>query len=252
MRTGVAASSAILTAAGLLAACVVVPPKQMGGADAQQPADSAVVKMIAGSLLPALYQGDLPCADCAGLRYSVDLRPDSVYFMRTTYLGKGGPQGTSYDDIGRYSLSQDARTLTLQGGREPLSLYFENSVTLRVLDRSGQRIDSDLNYYLKNVPSYQPLEPRLAMRGMYSYMADAGRFRECRTQLDLPVAQSADNRALESAYGTARPQPGQPVMVSLQGRIAMQPKMDGEGLQPTLVVEKFEKVSPGESCQGAP
>ncbi len=249
MRTGIAASNAVLAGVVLLTACVVVPPKQMGGKEPQTPSDSAVVKMIAGSLLPALYQGDLPCADCAGLRYAVDLRPDNVYFMRTTYLGKGGPQGTSVDDIGRYSLSQDARTLTLKGSRgESLSLYFENSVTLRVLDQAGQPIQSDLNYYLKNVPSYHPIEPRLSMRGMYSYRADAGRFRECLTQLDLPVAQSNDNRALESAYGAARAQPGQPVMVSLEGRIAMQPKMEGAGLQPTLVVEKFAAASPGESC----
>ena len=249
MRKGIAASNAVLASVVLLTACVVVPPTQMGGKEPQTPADSAVVKMIAGSLLPALYQGDLPCADCAGMRYAVDLRPDNVYFMRTTYLGKGGPQGTSFDDIGRYSLSQDARTLTLKGSRgEPLSLYFENSVTLRVLDRAGQPIQSDLNYYLKSVPSYHPIEPRLSMRGMYSYMADAGRFRECLTQLDLPVAQSADNRALESAYGAARAQPGQPVMVSLEGRIAMQPKVEGEGLQPTLIVEKFGTASPGESC----
>ena len=31
--------------------------------------------------LPALYSGVLPCADCEGIRYELDLRADSVYFL---------------------------------------------------------------------------------------------------------------------------------------------------------------------------
>lgn len=231
------------------AACVVVPPAQMGGETAQKPAESAVVNMIAGSLLPALYRGDLPCADCAGIRYALDLRSNKVFFLRTTYLGKGSGEGESFDDIGQFSLSTDARTLTLKGGRESAPrFYIENSETLSLLGQDGQPIKSNANYLLKRVPSYQALEPRVAMRGMYSYMADAGRFRECLTQLDLPVEQSGDNRALESAYSSARPEPGKPVLASLEGQIAMRPKMEGAGKQETLVVNRFNRVSVSESC----
>lgn len=236
----------------LVAACVVVPPKQMGGQTPQKPAESAVVKMMAGAILPALYRGDLPCADCAGIRYSVDLRPNNVFFLRMTYLGKGSGEGESFDDIGKWSLSPDARTLILRGGRESTPRFaIENSETLRLLDQTGQPIKSTLNYELKRVPSYQPLEPSAAMRGLYSCMADAGRFRECLTQLNLPVEQSGDNPALESAYGSARHEPGQPVLASLEGQIALRPKMEGDGKQETLVVDRFNKVSPGENCDSA-
>lgn len=236
----------------LAAACVVVPPSQMGGQKSQTPADSAVVKMLSESMLPALYRGDLPCADCAGIRYALDLRPTRVFFLRTTYLGKGSGEGESFDDIGRWSLTADARTLILSGGRESSPRFsIENSETLRLLDQAGQPIKSALNYELRRVPSYAPLEPSAAMRGMYSYMADSGRFRECLTQLDLPVEQAGDNRALESAYASARQEPGLPVLASLEGQIAMRPKMEGEGKQETLVVNRFNKVSAGESCDSA-
>lgn len=233
-------------------ACVVVPPSQMGGQNPQKPGQSAVVNMMAGSLLPALYSGDLPCADCVGIRYALDLRPDNVFFLRRTYLGKGNGEGESFDDIGRWSLTTDARTLILKGGRGAMpGFYIENSETLSLLDQSGQPMKSNLNYLLKRVPSYAPLEPRVAMRGMYSYMADAGRFRECLTQLNLPVEQSADNRALESAYGSAPHDPGQPVLASLEGQIALRPKMEGDGKQETLVVNRFDKVAAGESCDSS-
>jgi copper homeostasis protein (lipoprotein) len=36
--------------------------------------------------------------------------------------------------------------------------------------------------------------------------------------------------------------------VTLQGRVALQPNMEGDGLQPTLVVERFTGVWPGGTC----
>jgi uncharacterized lipoprotein NlpE involved in copper resistance len=155
------ASRAIPVLVSILAGgCLVVPPKQMGGPSAPAPADTAVVKMMGSALLPALYRGDLPCADCAGTRYSLDLRRDHVFFLRMTHLGKGAGGCESFDDTGQWSLSTDARTLTLTGGRQPVRFWIENSETLRLLDQAGQRIDSPLNYELKRVASYVALTPK--------------------------------------------------------------------------------------------
>ena len=46
--------------------------------------------------LPASFSGDLPCADCPGIRYQLDLFSDHVFFLRMIYLGKD----ESFDDIG--------------------------------------------------------------------------------------------------------------------------------------------------------
>jgi hypothetical protein len=37
-------------------------------------------------------------------------------------------------------------------------------------------------------------------------------------------------------------------MVSLAGRIEQRPKMEGDGTEPTLVVEEFVSAKPGEKC----
>jgi heat shock protein HslJ len=120
--------------------------------------------------------------------------------------------------------------------------------TLRKLDIEGHEITSPLNYDLRRTKSVEPLEPRLAMRGMYRYFADAGLFTECLTRRRWPVAQEKDNAALESAYVKARLTPGEELLVNLEGQIAMRSKMEGKGAQPTVVVERFIGVSPGETC----
>jgi copper homeostasis protein (lipoprotein) len=120
--------------------------------------------------------------------------------------------------------------------------------TLRMLDAEGHDIESPLNYDLRRAKSLEPIEPRLALRGMYRYFADAGLFTECLSRRKWPVAQEKDNAALESAYAKARLTAGEELLVNLEGQVAMRPKMEGQGAQPTLVVERFIGISPGETC----
>ena len=197
--------------------------------------------------LPATFAGDLPCADCPGIRHQLELFPDQAFFLRMTYLGKG--DDASFDDIGHWTVASDRRTLVLFGGREtPLQFAIKDANTLRKLDLEGREIATSLSYDLRRTQDLPPLEPRLLMRGMYTYFADAGRFTECLTRQNWPVAQEQDNAAVESAYVKARRQPGEEMLVTLEGRVAMRPKMEGEGQQPTLVVERFIGIWPGETC----
>jgi copper homeostasis protein (lipoprotein) len=120
--------------------------------------------------------------------------------------------------------------------------------TLRRLDVSGKPTASTLNHELNRAAVFAALEPQLTMRGMYTYMADAGVFVDCATGWRLPVATEADNVALERGYQAARSEPGQPVLVALEGRIAMRPRMEGDGRQRTLVPIRFDKARPGDTC----
>jgi copper homeostasis protein (lipoprotein) len=148
-----------------------------------------------------------------------------------------------------YVINWEGRTLVLVGGqKEQPKFAIMDANTLRQLDLEGHEIASSLNYELRKTQDQPPLEPRLLMRGMYKYLADAGRFTECLTRQNWPVAQEQDNAALESAYAKARRQPGEELLVSMEGRVALRPKMEGDGQQPTLVVERFVGVWPGESC----
>ena len=197
--------------------------------------------------LPASFIGELPCADCPGIRYQVNLFSDRAFFSRMTYLGRS--DDGNFDDIGSWVLSSDRSTIILKGGRDaPAMFRIKDANTLRMLDVEGRDIESPLNYDLRRTKDVEPLEPRVAMRGMYRYFADAGWLTECLTRRKWPVAQEKDNAALESAYAKARLTPGEELLVNLEGQVAMRPKMEGQGAQPTLVVERFIGVSTGETC----
>jgi hypothetical protein len=45
---------------------------------------------------PATFSDVLPCADCAGIRYTLNLEPGNVLYLRQTYLGKGEGEGESF------------------------------------------------------------------------------------------------------------------------------------------------------------
>jgi copper homeostasis protein (lipoprotein) len=102
------------------------------------------------------------------------------------------------------------------------------------------RVDAGVEVPTGTVPG------RLA--GMYGYFADAGIFTDCSTGNSYPVAQEADNLALERAYLATRGDPGEPLMVIVEGRIASRPAMEGGGEEESLVVARFVELRPGERC----
>lgn len=83
------------------------------------------------------------------------------------------------------------------------------------------------------------------LRGMYSYMADAGLFTDCASGERLPVVQEGDNAALEAAYSAARSGPAEPLLATVVGRIETRAPMEGPP-RPMLIVEQFISVAPGQ------
>jgi copper homeostasis protein (lipoprotein) len=202
---------------------------------------------VLGSL-PATFSGVLPCADCMGIQYQVNLLPEGAYVQRMTY--RRDAHDDSWYELGAWSLLSDGRTLLLTGGREG-NAYWAVTATgaLRKLDREGNPIGSNLPYELARRARLEPIEPRARMRGMFRYQADAARFRECRSGLTWPVAMSEDYLALEKAYSARRTAPGAELLVSLDGRVEPRPRLEGNGTEPTLVVERFLRTLPGKPCE---
>ncbi len=88
----------------------------------------------------------------------------------------------------------------------------------------------------------------MSLQGMYSYMADARLFVDCATGQRWPVATEGDNASLERAYGEARAAPGSPLLVTVEGRLEPRPKVDGPGRETNLIVERFVRTWPRETC----
>jgi copper homeostasis protein (lipoprotein) len=202
--------------------------------------------------LPAAYEGVLPCADCAGLKYTLDLFEDGVFYLRFVYLGKGPGEGARFDDIGRFTLSADGSRLALKGAREATETFALKGGVLRKLDVQGKEIVSDLNHDLARAESFEPIEPRLPLRGVYTFRAGTGTFADCLTGRSLQLGRGGNTAALDEAYGRDRSRTGEPLFVELDGRLVLQPAGEGAPLQPAVVIERFGRARPGQTCKGGP
>ncbi len=198
-------------------------------------------------VLPASYEGELPGAGNPVV-WHVDLLPEGRYQLRTIHVGR--PEPNRYDDIGRWTRDKSGR-IVLRGGREALVFLMplKDGAALRKLDLLGRPIESGHNDRLLRLPEPRLIEPRLMLTGMFTYMADAAAITLCVDGRRLPVAMEGDYKALEAAYQKSTPQPGQPVLASLEGLITQRPSMEeGRPAQTTLVIERFVAVWPRESC----
>jgi uncharacterized lipoprotein YbaY/heat shock protein HslJ len=92
--------------------------------------------------------------------------------------------------------------------------------------------------------------PATPMLGEFTYFADAALFVDCRTGADYPVAMEGDYLAAERAYLEARVEPQAPLVVTLDGRVALREGMEG-GAVDMLVVDRFDAVWPGLTCERA-
>jgi heat shock protein HslJ/uncharacterized lipoprotein NlpE involved in copper resistance len=100
-----------------------------------------------GSLqnLPATFAGTMPCADCPGIRYSLDLKQDHTFSSSMTYEERN----SSFADAGTWELGSGG-VLVLHGGHNSTSKFkIVNGDTLRQLDGDGNEMPSKLNYDLK-------------------------------------------------------------------------------------------------------
>ncbi|MGH9380501.1 MAG: META domain-containing protein [Thermoanaerobaculia bacterium] len=201
---------------------------------------------------PATYAGTLPCADCPGIEWTLTLLEDGSYRLRQVYLEAEGGEDRAFVEAGRWDTEGGDGRVDLSGRDDgPIRLEVKDAETLRILDQQGQPIESQFNYDLQRLAEVDRIADVFPMRGEFTYMADAGRFSACGTDTSLPVAQEGDNAALERAYSEAAEEPGAPVLVTFDGRYAMRPPMEGEGLQEVVIVETFGEARPGERCAEA-
>jgi len=127
-------------------------------------------------------------------------------------------------------------------------LMFQSDAGYAVLG-SGNVTNVDILLKRASAATTEASSTAQNLRGMYSYMADAGWFVDCRSGVRLAVAQQGDNAALEAAYSKDQSMPGAPLLATVEGRVEDRMPMEGPGPRPTLIVEKFVSVVP-EGCSG--
>jgi putative lipoprotein len=88
-----------------------------------------------------VYQGVVPCADCAGIETTLKLTTGRTYELSMTYLGKSA---TPISSAGPFEWRQDGRAIMLKTGDGTPRFYRVEENRLRQLDMHGEPITSAL------------------------------------------------------------------------------------------------------------
>lgn len=206
-----------------------------------------------GLRLPASFTGTLPCADCDGIAWHLDLWPDQAFHLRREWQGRRSDSGSPAreDRVGRwYAVPEDRDVIVLPGsGDAAIRWEVLAPDRLRLLDRTGRPIESALNYELTSSGGLEETDiDDVFLGGMMTYYADAAVFEDCLTGRSYPVTQEGDYLALERAYLADRAAPGAPLYVHVDGSLLMRPAMEGPDRR-SLVVRRFVRTRPGISCE---
>jgi uncharacterized lipoprotein NlpE involved in copper resistance len=252
LRIGLALA---LSAAGLASGCgrpaAEADAAPVAAPQTPPPASKAAATPMKAPALPyaVTYAGDIPCADCALVHLTLTLFPDGTFRLRREY--RGGAAGREpFVDLGR-RLAADESLLVLQGNDEkPLRLKALEPDRLRLLDQEGREIASPFNQDLTLVPSVDLIAGPMALRGLYTDMADAPVFEECVTGKKFPVLPVGAGRALQTAYHAAKPARGKPLIVRLEGQFVERAPEPGQPVREHLIVERSGPVGPGTTCAG--
>jgi copper homeostasis protein (lipoprotein) len=217
--------------------------------DSSAAADAPPAGRLAPLMSPTAWEGEIPCADCSGIRVTLLLEPDGSYRKRSTYLGVSPPSDSLFMDFGRWFLSSEADRIVLHGTGGSME-YWSPRVdsSLRILDASGEELDSVLNYTLMPLRSVPPLDGVVTLLGAFTYLADAPGLVECSSGIRMPVEQTEPYLALERAYLAAGAS-GAPMTVRTRGSLAERTAMDGGGSETAFVVQSFEGEASGEPCE---
>lgn len=96
---------------------------------------------------PGVYEGTTPCADCEGIKTSLQLNNDETYTLSQTYL-KSGNDDVTFNESGSFKWNDAGSQIIIES--DDLRIRFqvgENEVTM--LDMRGNVISGELaNFYV--------------------------------------------------------------------------------------------------------
>jgi copper homeostasis protein (lipoprotein) len=199
--------------------------------------------------MPASYRGEMPDPSGRTVLWHLDVMRLNAYQLRT--MDPSTPESDGVDEIGRWWRDADTGRLMLRTdrGASAALLPIDGGRTLRFVDTSDKPDPSRREYQLKRLPRFSPIEPRVLATGVFTSTAEGPTITLCAGKWRLPVSTQDDYQALEAAYLKQRQRPGQWLLVSVEGLIAVRPHPDPlEPPKRSMVVERFVSISPRESC----
>lgn len=121
------------------------------GASSSPPEEAPSASALAAVRPPATFRGTLPCADCPGIRTTLELRADGAASLSRMYIEGEPDRDPVFVEKGRWTLDDQGHlVLTPTDGAPTLFAFAQDDLT--ALDGSGQPLPSSLPRVLQRVP----------------------------------------------------------------------------------------------------
>ncbi|WP_180336331.1 copper resistance protein NlpE N-terminal domain-containing protein [Pontibacter ramchanderi] len=168
------------------------------------------------------WVGSIPCADCPGIDYSLELNPDSTYRERMVYQGRSA---TPFVQSGKWGVGNGRVRLTKQGtGNNQFAIDGE---ALVMLDSEGSRIESTHAeaYRLRRQNPEEPEDNPKLWREKYERGIDfAAVGNEPFWSLEIDLEKMIEFRALDEENGSVltpvpvaeKPETGEGIIYKVQ------------------------------------
>lgn len=183
------------------------------------------------------FSGTLPCADCPGISYHINLYRDGRFEARQEYLER------NQVNLVKGIWLLENRSLHLVNQQQTLpAFHFLSNRQLTMLDLSGKPISNNQQYQLQRASEFKKLDTRQAMLGLYMLSNNQATFTSCSSGDNLNVANTQHHLPVMRQYQQDARFNGNAVIATLVGRRGQDEQTN------TLFIDKFEQFWPGATC----
>jgi NlpE N-terminal domain/NlpE C-terminal OB domain len=189
--------------------------------------------------LPGVYAGTFPCSNCEGIAATLWVREDGRFILRQRYVGKDAGAAPPSYAFGKWSWDEHTAELVLEsvGPTRRLSPLDTDTLELKTASHAPHVLARDAGS-----PAFAD---RVLIDGETVVAKTGATFRQCVTELELPIADVAAYKELRRQH-RALNAPGKPALTTVEAHFVAAPA-DGSGPE-SLVIDKVVQLKPGAHC----
>lgn len=195
------------------------------------------------------YTDTIPCADCAGIVTTIDLKPDSTYIIESIYLKAPQKNVVNYT-LGSWLIKDSI--ITLSTSTQPVLYKAMGNAEIAMLDANGNEIKNTRFDYtlLKATTPFKPVQ-NIPVTGLFDGAKDTMHFYLCATKKMYPAAISTNEHQMRSQYDKIKTKDYDTVIASVEGHFELRPTPGSTNTKDYFVIDKLKKLTKGADCAAA-
>ncbi len=200
-------------------------------------------------VLPATFIGETPCPDCLRVDIVLNLRSDGIYLLKKTYQSEAGAI-KSEAQLSRWRYAEEGGFIIVGRRKGELKTYaIVDQDRLRFVGKESINPDEQIQYDLMKTEEPYPFTDTLKLRGMFRYDGEQASIAECQSGNLFSVTGENEFDRLVQAYLNTPHGFGDPLLVSLHGKLMSVMKADNVAKE-EIVVEHFKRFYSNIDCEG--